>query len=66
MLIKHGHSDHIAEADELSRLSGARVYAGKEEKVPGAVALNIEDRLALGELTIHVHHTPGHSPGHVC
>jgi hydroxyacylglutathione hydrolase len=66
ILITHGHSDHMAKADELSRLSGASVYAGKKEKVPGAVVLNNEDRLALGELTIHVYHTPGHSPGHVC
>jgi hydroxyacylglutathione hydrolase len=66
ILITHGHSDHSGAADELARLTGATVYAGKKENVPAAEAVDDGDELALGGLTIHVYHTPGHSPGHIC
>lgn len=66
ILITHGHCDHAAAADEMARLTRAALYAGKEEKVPGATALGDDERLALGERTILVYHTPGHSPGHLC
>lgn len=66
ILITHGHSDHADAADELARLTGAALYAGKEEEVPGAAAVSGGEQLALGERTILVYHTPGHSPGHLC
>jgi len=28
--------------------------------------LSVDEKLEVGELIIKVHHTPGHSPGHVC
>ena len=66
ILITHGHSDHAGTADKLAQLTGATLHAGKEEQVPGAVAVTDGDRLTLGERSIFVYHTPGHSPGHVC
>jgi hydroxyacylglutathione hydrolase len=66
ILITHGHSDHAGKAEKLAQLTDATVYAGKEEKVPGALALSDGDRLALGKLSVRAYHTPGHSPGHIC
>jgi len=66
ILITHSHSDHAARAGKLAQLTGATVYAGKEEKVPGAVAVSDGDSLSLGRLSVRAYHTPGHSPGHVC
>jgi len=66
ILITHGHSDHAGKADKLAQLTGAIVYAGKKEKVPGALAVSDGDRLALGKLSVHAYHSPGHSPGHIC
>jgi len=66
ILITHGHSDHMAAAGELARISGATLYSGKNEAVEQAVELNNGDSLALGNRSIKVLSTPGHAPGHVC
>lgn len=66
ILITHAHSDHIGQAKKLADLTNAPLYAGKEEKVPDAVAANDGEGLALGQCTIIPYHTPGHSPGHFC
>jgi hydroxyacylglutathione hydrolase len=66
ILLTHGHSDHVDEAGELARITKAAVYAGKDENVPGAVAVNDGERLYLGKRPIVVYHTPGHTPGHTC
>jgi hydroxyacylglutathione hydrolase len=66
ILITHAHSDHMDAADELSRLTGAGLHAGKDERVPGSVTAKDGDRLVLGESRILVYHTPGHTPGHTC
>lgn len=66
ILVTHGHSDHMAEAGELARISGATLYAGKNEGVAQAVGLGNGDSLALGQRTIKVLSTPGHTAGHVC
>ncbi len=66
ILLTHGHSDHGDEAGKLARITGAAIYAGRGEKVPGALAVDDGDRLSLGRKTITVYHTPGHTPGHAC
>jgi len=66
ILITHGHSDHMAAAGELVRISGATLYAGKNESIERAVGLSDGDSLALGECSIKVMATPGHTTGHVC
>jgi hydroxyacylglutathione hydrolase len=66
ILLTHGHSDHAGEANKLARLTGAAIYAGEEEKVPGAWAVSDGDRLALGKFHVDSCATPGHSLGHIC
>jgi len=66
ILITHGHSDHMAAAGELVRISGATLYAGKNESVEQAVGLKDGDCLTLGKRTIKIISTPGHTVGHVC
>jgi glyoxylase-like metal-dependent hydrolase (beta-lactamase superfamily II) len=66
ILLTHGHSDHAGKAARLAQLTGATVYAGKKERVAGALAVSDGDRLALGELSVRAYHAPGHSPGHIC
>jgi hydroxyacylglutathione hydrolase len=66
ILITHGHEDHMDRAGELVRITGATLYAGKEEKVPGASSLVDGEELALGKKRVLVLHTPGHTPGHIC
>jgi hydroxyacylglutathione hydrolase len=66
ILITHAHSDHIGQAEVLVKLTGAELYAGKEEKMPRAAVLMDAQQLSLGERSIVALHTPGHSPGHIC
>jgi hydroxyacylglutathione hydrolase len=66
ILITHAHADHLGQALELARNTGASLHAGKGEKMPGAVVLHDGDRIPLGERSIVVVSTPGHSAGHVC
>lgn len=66
ILITHGHSDHVGQADELSRLTGAPLYAGVRERVPGAVPVHDARQWHLGHKTVVALLTPGHSPEHFC
>jgi glyoxylase-like metal-dependent hydrolase (beta-lactamase superfamily II) len=71
VLVTHGHVDHASGAPAIAAAHGQAVFAkypwGEED---GRYAvewrpLRDGDRLAVGEHTLTVMHTPGHSPDHV-
>lgn len=66
ILFTHGHSDHTAGAAALRELTGAEMYGGAEDLIPGALTLDDGQILRLGELPITALASPGHSPGHFC
>jgi hydroxyacylglutathione hydrolase len=66
ILITHSHSDHVAQAETLASITGARLYAGEKENLSGALTLRDGEALPLGQQTIVALLTPGHSPGHLC
>ncbi len=66
ILITHGHADHVGGVAQLGEISGATVYAGPEDHVPGAQPLVHDQLIHLGGLTVKALKTPGHSPGHFC
>jgi hydroxyacylglutathione hydrolase len=66
ILITHAHSDHVAQAETLVKLTKATLHAGKEEKVPNSATVTDGETIALGETSIRAYQTPGHSPGHFC
>ncbi|MGP4104510.1 MBL fold metallo-hydrolase [Nonomuraea sp. KM90] len=72
----HGHSDHFGGAQYLADRYGARVMMARADwdlVAAGSPAhapdrdLEIADggRLTLGDTTVTLHHTPGHTPGTV-
>jgi glyoxylase-like metal-dependent hydrolase (beta-lactamase superfamily II) len=65
----HGHGDHTAGNAKLKALTGADIIIHEldGDRYPDAdVLLGKEEALQLGELTIDVIHTPGHTPGGIC
>jgi len=74
-LVSHAHTDHIGGAKYLQEHFGARVVMSKEDwdfadrTVPERIRpkRDIEakdgDKLTLGDTTIALHLTPGHTPG---
>lgn len=64
----HIHADFVSGARILAERTGARVCVGRSDAYgysPDRL-LDDGDEVAVGELTLRVFHTPGHSPEHVC
>ncbi len=62
ILATHGHGDHVGGVARLAELTGAVVWAGAGEDVPGARALADGQRIGPVEALS----TPGHTRDHYC
>jgi len=65
----HGHGDHTAGNAALKERTGARVVIHEldGDRYPAVdVLLSDGETLQLGDLTVDVIHTPGHTPGGIC
>jgi glyoxylase-like metal-dependent hydrolase (beta-lactamase superfamily II) len=63
----HVHADHVSAGEALARAAGAHyvLSAQADVSVP-FMAVADRDTLPLGNVTIEVLHTPGHTPEHIC
>jgi glyoxylase-like metal-dependent hydrolase (beta-lactamase superfamily II) len=59
----HGHRDHIAGNAAIIRATGATLAANLLDVPEASLALKEGSRLQIGELSVAVLHTPGHTPG---
>jgi glyoxylase-like metal-dependent hydrolase (beta-lactamase superfamily II) len=74
LLHTHGHPDHTSGGRELRALTGGVLamhradaeFFGSPHEPLAETLLEDGQELALGELTVRVIHTPGHTPGSVC
>jgi hydroxyacylglutathione hydrolase len=64
----HSHSDHTAGNDELRSVFGAssRTVAHKLSKINPDIAVDDGDVIRVGNISIKVIHTPGHTPDSIC
>lgn len=62
----HVHADHYSSADELAERAGVPLHLGEGAEVDFPFEpLRDGDLLAVGNRSIRVLHTPGHTPEHV-
>ena len=63
----HIHADHLSAGPELARAAGAPyvLFAGADTALPFK-GVHDGDVLELGNVTVEVLHTPGHTPEHIC
>lgn len=72
ILLTHGHFDHVDAVDTLVGQSPVPVWMCPDDHFlladgfPSYSPLADGDQIPLGEISISVIHTPGHSPGSVC
>lgn len=62
----HGHSDHTAGNHELASIFGAKIIAHKLSKANFDVAVEDGDVLTVGNISMRVLHTPGHTADSIC
>ena len=65
----HGHGDHTAGNRRLKQITGARlhIHSADADRVDDVdVLLEDCDSIPVGEVVLHVIHTPGHTPGGIC
>jgi glyoxylase-like metal-dependent hydrolase (beta-lactamase superfamily II) len=65
----HGHMDHVQALEKLTAELGVPVYAhsGDAKRMPVRTEdLGEGDELRVGDVTVRVMHTPGHTPGSLC
>jgi glyoxylase-like metal-dependent hydrolase (beta-lactamase superfamily II) len=70
ILLTHSHPDHWAEYDEVKQATGAPVLCHPDERIIPAGKIDRPladgDYLSAGSVSVHVIHTPGHTPGSCC
>jgi glyoxylase-like metal-dependent hydrolase (beta-lactamase superfamily II) len=63
----HIHADHLSAGPELARASGAPyvLFAGADAAL-SFQGVHDGETLELGNVTVEILHTPGHTPEHMC
>lgn len=70
IIATHSHRDHWDGFDRMRQDLSAAVFCGAQEtdivESRGAQRLGDGERVPVGDTTIEVIHTPGHTPGSIC
>lgn len=66
ILSTHDHGDHTNGNRAAKRATGAQIVLHKNAFSPHDIAVDDGDELPLGELTLKIIHTPGHTDDSIC
>ncbi len=62
----HTHFDHVLGNEQLAALTGAKIIMHKNSKLENDLAIDDGGTIQLGNVSIKVIHTPGHSKDSIC
>jgi hydroxyacylglutathione hydrolase len=62
----HSHSDHTAGNEELRSAFNAKTVAHKHAGTNADFKVNDGDIIHVGEISVKIIHTPGHTPDSIC
>ncbi len=62
----HEHMDHTSGNRDLALKTGAKIVAHEYAQITKDISVKDGEELKLGETSIKVIHTPGHTPGSIC
>ncbi len=62
----HSHNDHTNGMAEIRKKTGAKSVRHKSARGQPDIRVFHDDELQVGELTLRVIHTPGHTPDSMC
>jgi len=62
----HVHADHLSGGRRLANAAGAPYLAHESVGGPEHSRLKDAQEIAVGNVTLRVMHTPGHTPEHIC
>ena len=62
----HDHSDHTAGDEELRSMFGAKTVVHKLSRINAGVTVDDGDVVRVGNVSIKVIYTPGHTPDSIC
>jgi glyoxylase-like metal-dependent hydrolase (beta-lactamase superfamily II) len=62
----HGHSDHTAGNQELHSVHDAKIVVHKLSRISAEIKVDDGDTIIVGNISINVIHTPGHSTDSIC
>lgn len=62
----HTHFDHVLGNEQLATLTGAEIIMHKNSSLAKNIEVDDGDTIKLGDLSIKVIHTPGHSKESMC
>jgi metallo-beta-lactamase class B len=67
VIVTHGHNDHVGGVKAVQSLTGARVAMAEGDwamsKLPRDIVVKDGDTIKLGDTTLKLYLTPGHTPG---
>jgi len=67
VIVTHGHNDHVGGARAIQAVSGARIVMAEGDwvmsKLPRDIVVDDGQEITLGDTTLKLYLTPGHTPG---
>jgi len=70
IVITHCHPDHVLAVPEIKKATNAKILIHEKEKAfiycEADEFLKEKDKIKIGNNSLEVMHTPGHTPGSIC